>query len=177
MSQLEAQLVKSLQTEREHFELLHSSSDEQAVTKDSLAKQITQGYTKKKQLADELEQLMKEDERLNNSYQRLETEMKQFQGEYAYTVEESQKLEVRVNRLDVDLDYRLNRLSEEYELSYEAAAQHYPLSIEIEEAKGKLTLLKRSIDELGVVNVGAIDEYARVKERYDFLMAQKKRFV
>ncbi|GAF12842.1 LOW QUALITY PROTEIN: chromosome partition protein Smc [Bacillus sp. JCM 19045] len=173
LSQLEAQLVKSLQTEREHFELLHSSSDEQAVTKDSLAKQITQGYTKKKQLADELEQLMKEDERLNNSYQRLETEMKQFQGEYAYTVDESQKLEVRVNRLDVDLDYRLNRLREEYELSYEAAAQHYPLSIEIEEAKGKLTLLKRSIDELGVVNVGAIDEYARVKERYDFLMAQK----
>ncbi|PMU49704.1 hypothetical protein C1X86_35815, partial [Pseudomonas sp. GP01-A3] len=34
-------------------------------------------------------------------------------------------------------------------------------------------LLKRSIDDLGTVNIGAIEEYDRVSERHDFLQEQR----
>ncbi len=83
-------------------------------------------------------------------------------------------LEVKVNRMDVDLDNRLTSLQEEYELSFEAAKQTYELTIDVKEAKTKVRLMKRSIDELGTVNLGAIDEYERVKERYEFLTTQQK---
>ncbi|HET7616481.1 MAG TPA: chromosome segregation protein SMC, partial [Bacillales bacterium] len=81
--------------------------------------------------------------------------------------------EVKQNRLDVELDNRLNTLQEDYELSYEAAKAEYTLTIGLDEARKKVKLIKRAIDDLGTVNLGAIDEYARVSERYEFLTEQK----
>ena len=84
-----------------------------------------------------------------------------------------QAVEVRINRLDVELENRLAILSEEYGLTYEAAKEKHVLTLEPEEAKRKLKLIKLEIDELGTVNLGAIDEYERVNERYTFLSEQQ----
>jgi chromosome segregation protein len=82
--------------------------------------------------------------------------------------------EVKLNRLDVDLENRLIHLQEEYLLSYEAAKEGFPLTGEPNEVKRKVKLIKLSIEELGTVNIGAIDEYERVFERYEFLRIQKE---
>lgn len=81
--------------------------------------------------------------------------------------------EVKLTRLDVDLENRLTRLREEYLLSYEGAKDDYPLTIPADEARKKVKLIKLSIEELGTVNLGAIEEYERVSERYEFLLEQK----
>lgn len=81
--------------------------------------------------------------------------------------------EVKLNRLDVELDNRLAHLREEYLLSYEAAKEQFPLTIPPDEARRKVKLIKLAIEELGTVNLGAIEEYERVSERYEFLLEQK----
>jgi chromosome segregation protein len=81
--------------------------------------------------------------------------------------------EVKINRLDVELENRLTQLREEYLLSFEAAKEQYPLMIPIEDARKKVKLIKLAIEELGNVNIGAIEEYERVSERYEFLHEQK----
>ncbi|MEH7435941.1 chromosome segregation protein SMC [Neobacillus drentensis] len=81
--------------------------------------------------------------------------------------------EVKINRLDVDLENRLTHLREEYLLSFEGAKEQYPLTIPVEEARKKVKLIKLAIEELGSVNLGAIEEYERVSERYEFLNEQK----
>ncbi|WP_066068562.1 chromosome segregation protein SMC [Neobacillus soli] len=81
--------------------------------------------------------------------------------------------EVKINRMDVELENRLTHLREEYLLSFEGAKEQYPLTIPIEEARKKVKLIKLAIEELGNVNVGAIEEYERVSERYLFLNEQK----
>ncbi|WP_226643948.1 chromosome segregation protein SMC [Mesobacillus subterraneus] len=81
--------------------------------------------------------------------------------------------EVKLNRLDVELDNKLAHLREEYLLSYEAAREQYPLTIPADEARRKVKLIKMSIEELGTVNLGSIEEYERVSERYEFLLEQK----
>ncbi|KIY21653.1 chromosome segregation protein SMC [Mesobacillus subterraneus] len=81
--------------------------------------------------------------------------------------------EVKLNRLDVELDNKLAHLREEYLLSYEAAKEQYPLTIPAEEARRKVRLIKLAIEELGTVNLGAVEEYERVSERYEFLLEQK----
>ncbi|WP_307288932.1 chromosome segregation protein SMC [Bacillus sp. SORGH_AS_0510] len=81
--------------------------------------------------------------------------------------------EVKINRLDVDLENRLTHLREEYLLSYEGAKDQYPLTIPVEDARKKVKLIKLAIEELGNVNLGAIEEYERVSERYEFLNEQK----
>jgi chromosome segregation protein len=81
--------------------------------------------------------------------------------------------EVKLNRLDVELDNKLAHLREEYLLSYEAAKEQYPLTIPADEARRKVKLIKMAIEELGTVNLGAIEEYERVSERYEFLLEQR----
>lgn len=81
--------------------------------------------------------------------------------------------EVKVNRLDVELENRLARLREEYLLSFDGAKEQFPLTVPVEEARKKVKLIKLAIDELGNVNLGAIEEYERVSERYEFLTEQK----
>ncbi|WP_419883807.1 chromosome segregation protein SMC [Peribacillus sp. B-H-3] len=81
--------------------------------------------------------------------------------------------EVKLNRLDVELENLLNQLSEEYFMAFEAAKEKYPLAIAPDDARKQVKLIKLSIEELGTVNLGAIEEYERVSERYQFLVAQK----
>jgi len=81
--------------------------------------------------------------------------------------------EVRVNRLDVELDNLLKKLAEEYELSYELAKVRYPVPEDVAGTQSRVRELKREIASLGEVNLGAIEEYARVSERYEFLSSQK----
>lgn len=68
-----------------------------------------------------------------------------------------------------------DKIWEEYELSY-ADARNIPFEPVTEETRGKKvgeqTKLRSKIRELGTVNVGAIDEYAQVKKRYEFLSGQ-----
>ncbi|MDU0201389.1 chromosome segregation protein SMC [Paenibacillus sp. MAH-36] len=89
-------------------------------------------------------------------------------------VEESlHQTEVRVTRLDVELENLLKKLGEEYELSYELAKERYPVPEDIQGTQSKVREIKREITSLGDVNLGAIEEYARISERYEFLSAQK----
>ena len=99
--------------------------------------------------------------------------MKELKRQHKGLIEVLKDEEVKQNRLDVELVNRLNHLREEYLLSFEAAKEEYPLQIEIEEARKRVKLIKLAIEELGAVNLGAIEEYERVSERYEFLLEQK----
>ncbi|KAB2337473.1 chromosome segregation protein SMC [Cytobacillus depressus] len=103
----------------------------------------------------------------------LELETKELKRQHKGMVEALKDEEVKLNRLDVELETRLSHLREEYLLSFEAAKEEYPLTIDVEEARKKVKLIKLAIDELGTVNLGAIEEYERVSERYEFLLEQK----
>ncbi|WP_223700263.1 chromosome segregation protein SMC [Sutcliffiella deserti] len=103
-----------------------------------------------------------------------EQELKEIKRQYKQLTDILKAEEVKLNRLDVELDNRLHHLREEYMLSFEAAKEEYPLEMEIDEARKKLKLIKLAIEELGTVNIAAIEEYDRVSERYLFLKVQKE---
>lgn len=103
----------------------------------------------------------------------LTRENKELRRQHKQMVDATKDEEVKINRLDVELENRLTQLREEYTLSFEAAKEKYPLTIDSNEAKRKVKLIKMEIEELGTVNLGAIDEYERISERYQFLSIQK----
>lgn len=111
--------------------------------------------------------------KLQTALEDLELETKELKRLHKGMVEGLKDEEVKLNRLDVELENRLNHLREEYLLSFEAAKEQYPLLIQAEEARKKVKLIKLAIEELGTVNLGAIEEYERVSERYEFLLEQK----
>ncbi|MDQ0198566.1 chromosome segregation protein SMC [Neobacillus ginsengisoli] len=102
-----------------------------------------------------------------------EIEAKELKRLHKGMVEVLKDEDVKINRLDVELENRLAHLREEYLLSFEGAKEQFPLTIPVDEARKKVKLIKLAIDELGNVNLGAIEEYDRVFERYEFLNEQR----
>lgn len=102
-----------------------------------------------------------------------ESETKEQRAQLRAVEEQMRQTEIAANRLDVELDNLLRKLSEEYELSFELAKEQYPVPEDVLGTQTAVRDLKRQITALGEVNLGAIDEYERVKERFDFLSEQK----
>ena len=115
------------------------------------------------------------EERLNlqANLENLDLETKEIKRQHKGMASILQDEEVQLNRLDVELDNKLAHLREEYLLSFEGAKEEFPLTIPVEEARKKVKLIKLALEELGTVNFGAIEEYERVSERFEFLHEQK----
>ncbi|MFE8699045.1 chromosome segregation protein SMC [Cytobacillus sp. FJAT-54145] len=133
----------------------------------------------KRKLQDKNETLQlissRREERLNlqNQLEDAELEVKELKRQHKGLTGVLKDEEVKLNRLDVELENRLTHLREEYLLTFEGAKEDFPLTIPADEAKKKVKLIKLAIEELGTVNIGAIEEYERVSERYEFLLEQK----
>ncbi len=111
--------------------------------------------------------------------------LKEDLSDYEFTIKKENSLfneknenlkqcEILVNRLDVKLDNLLNVLSETYSITYEEAISKYKLEIEVNIARSTVASLKRKINEIGEVNIGAIEEFEEVSERLQFLSSQKE---
>ena len=109
----------------------------------------------------------------NEEINRMEKESKISNSLFYKKNEELKELEILVNRDDVKLDNLLNTLTDDYEITYEKAKANYFLDIDKKEARGIVDKCKLEIKKLGDVNIGAIEEYERVSQRYEFLNNQK----
>ena len=82
--------------------------------------------------------------------------------------------EIRSSKLEVKIDNILNELNEDYSMTYGEARDRYKLEGNPDDVRREVMELKNNIKDIGVVNLGAIEEYERVSERYNFLMKQKE---
>lgn len=91
--------------------------------------------------------------------------------------EEYGKLEVRKARLETELESNQNRLWDEYELTFGTAAEYKKEIKNIRQTQSRISEIKATIRELGPVNVSAIEDFSKTKERYQFLCKQKEDLV
>jgi chromosome segregation protein len=197
ISDLKAMLAvknEQLVTSRENVDRVQSEYDETLLKSNSfteelnwLESEMSNNYSGEEELsiAAEKKRLdkhettkfisMRREERvhLQTKLEDMELNLKELKRQHKGLVVVLKDEEVKINRLDVDLENRLNRLREEYLLTYEAAKIDFSLNITLEEARKKVKLIKLAIEELGTVNIGAIEEYDRVSERYNFLKEQQ----
>lgn len=145
----------------------HSTSENQ------LNQQSKETQAEKQQVETSIDQMRVQRKELMAALENAEYELKSMNDAYQSIHKKMHDEEIRMNRLEVELDTRLEKLREGYEISYEGAKANYPLKVAPEEAAKQVKLIKLGIEELGSVNIGAIDEFERVHERYSFLLSQK----
>ncbi|KRN02267.1 chromosome segregation ATPase [Levilactobacillus senmaizukei DSM 21775 = NBRC 103853] len=109
---------------------------------------------------------------VNDDLAAAETANQRTSGLLQLANDDLQRAQVQQTRLAALIDQQQNQLSEKYSLSL-AAAEKDVSDIAPDDLAVQLKLLKRGLDEIGTVNVHAIDEYHEVKERYDFLTQQR----
>ncbi|MBM6613678.1 chromosome segregation protein SMC [Desemzia sp. RIT804] len=143
------------------------------LTKKEIEETLSQLKAEKIEIEDSLKQHKQEKQVVEEKMDALDQQISIKHNQRQSILEKKAAIEVAMNRLDVAVESRLNILSEGYGLTFEAAAKDYTITVSLEEAKRKVKLLKQGIEELGTVNLAAIDEYERVNERYTFLSEQK----
>ena len=83
------------------------------------------------------------------------------------------QLEIKFAKNESQLDSLKEKLWEEFEISYLQAIQFKKEEFVMSTAQKESRDIKNRLRELGDVNVGSIEEYAQVKERYEFLSEQR----
>lgn len=148
---------------------------------DALYKQIRE-YEKlaeqTKLLSEEIRKQIKSVEeqktKIVETLQSIQNSNKDLTDKLLQLQQELSRVDNRRTKLNMERENTLNRLWEDYELTYSSAEE---VKTEIEDEKAafaRLAELKASIKALGSVNMEAIEEYKTVKERFEFLSAQKE---
>lgn len=168
-----AESEAKLQEYQEDLHLLISDMTDSTSGEEHLEDAVKEKLRDKQETINLIASRREERLKMQNALEDLALETKELKRQHKGMLTILQDEEVQLNRLDVELDNKLAHLREEYLLSFEGAKEEYPLTMPIDEARKKLKLIKLAIDELGTVNLGAIDEYERISERYEFLLEQK----
>ena len=83
------------------------------------------------------------------------------------------ELDIKNTRNETQLDTYKNKLWEDFEISYIQAMEFRSEDFVMSAATKESRQVKNRMRELGEVNVGAIEEYETVRERYEFLTGQR----
>nr|WP_315527029.1 chromosome segregation protein SMC [Carnobacterium maltaromaticum] len=173
-------LEDSLQVEKEslaslveQLELMINSDGSHQLTKGDLEEKLAEIEVEKTAFEETILSMKEERYTLEERIDEFDRTVAAKNNQQHILLEQRSKAEVAMNRHDVEIENRLGHLSEEYGLSFDFAKVNHVLELSLEDARQKVKLLKRGIEELGSVNLGAIDEFERVNERYSFLTEQR----
>lgn len=134
---------------------------------------IREKEEEKKRLEEYLSEVTSEKAELSTKTAKLNTEKEELGTRLGSVQNQKYELEIRNAKNDTQLDTYKNKLWEDFGVSYiqamEFKSEEFIMSMAVKENRQ----IKARIKELGEVNVGAIQEYETVKERYDFLTGQR----
>lgn len=103
----------------------------------------------------------------------LELNNRKINSNYNKLINSLKDNEVELSRYEIKMDNNLIKLNEEYHITYEYAIKNYDLDIDIKMSTTRLNVIKRELSLLPDINLGSIDEYDRINERFEFLTNQK----
>ncbi len=104
----------------------------------------------------------------------LERQIAMLNRDAAVYGQELHQLEVKEARLQAENEAESGKLAETFELTYEEALPYLDDTVSRAELARSVKELRRNIVALGNVNIEAIEEYKQVRERHEFLTAQRE---
>ena len=127
----------------------------------------------KKDIETKLEEVGAKRQEANDKASKSEEEKNEVDKQLYEHQMRKQEANVKIARADAQTETLKEKLFEEFEMSYAEAAEHADPEFVMSRAQKESREYKARLRALGDVNVGAIEEYKQVKERYDFLTTQR----
>jgi len=147
---------------------------------DQFSQEIQEKETKLEEIRRENQARSQEVQRLNDEKITLEAKRNQADrdsrdknNELLAMEREVAALEQKRSAAEMEEKQILDKLWDTYELSHEAARQQRVEIESVPKAARRIGELKKSISALGNINIGAIEEFERVNERYTYLTDQR----
>jgi len=156
---------------REISEIAHNSCDIK-VNITELERQAEELRSRGKSSNEDVEKLISHKNEQDMLATRLRQEERTKSADREKLGGEVARLEERKTVMEKELDDTVSKLYDEYQLSRREAQELGIVLEDVGEARRHLQEIKNKIRALGSVNVGAIDEYKEVSERYEYMSAQ-----
>lgn len=146
-------------------------------------KALTKGLEDKKASIEGIVKEVEEKNKLHNDKEKeksviyedlnaIEAEVKDLTNDITALQTDIHKVEMQHTRAEMELESVEMKLLETYEMSYNKADSYRDSSLSLTWAAKHCEELKNDIREMGTVNVNAIEEYEKLRERYTFLSVQ-----
>lgn len=105
--------------------------------------------------------------------------LKAIREQYQHLNQDIQDIQFKKIKLESYLEHNLNYLNNEYKMTYEYGLSKYGSEKIIDEENNRKLIneLKRSLQEIGPVNLEVIEQFKETNERYEFLQNQRKEIV
>ncbi|MBO5370448.1 MAG: chromosome segregation protein SMC, partial [Clostridia bacterium] len=189
-----ANIEKDIAVWRERIELLSAEKQSAAVESIEKAKQKSMYEEENTNTEAEIERISSEIVRATSdrgeltrviedntgayekASQKLVESQKQLkdQNETIYVLQlEVSRIENQNSKLEMETEHVTSKLWDEYELTYNAALAYKVEDFNMPSAQKEASSLRAQIKALGNINIDSIEQYKEVKERFDFLSAQK----
>lgn len=118
---------------------------------------------------DDLEKL-----KLKEQVKHIESNLFDLNENYEEVTQKVHKLQINLAKVETEKDGLYSKLNSEFSMTYAEALQIRYDSIDVKALSSEVNVLKNRINNLGMVNVGAIEEYRELKEKYNFMNDQRE---
>lgn len=168
-----AEMRSELESRREEIGRQEAEAGANAEERATLSTSISEADAGLESAKKALDELLVRHSELAQTVAVGDTELKSLHKARSEAAETLRDCDVREARLEVLIAQISERLMEEYEITAEEAlAREEPVEVERGTAT-EVGRLRREIKAMGPVNTGAIQEYERISERWEFLTSQR----
>jgi len=151
-----AEEVKSLDEKNEGLKLLIKGYEEEKAGKTF---EIDRTVEERKVLEEESQDILNQITNINKNILLMQ--------------EEYNRMEVKKTKIESEMEATQNRMWDEYELTFNNALELKKDIGSITQAQRHINEIRSEIKELGPVNVAAIEDYIKTKERFEFMSIQR----
>lgn len=173
-------IVKTLEDKSNKIKELESEKDKNSLEIETFKGEIVNGNEKLNLLNNDIKLLeegfiIEEQESLSikEKIKNIESNLEQTLLEQEKIEKDKGKIMVQLTRLETEKNGIMDKLNEEYKITYAEALDYKNEDLDYNNTKKEIETLKQSINDLGIVNVGAIEEYKEVKSKYSFMKEQQ----
>jgi len=133
-------------------------------------------YRKRLEQEQALAGLRERFEESRQDIEKRETELKQFRSRAQHLRDELSSRQMQSRELQLEIEHMLLAFQERYRIDLTSTDVKEKFDEEFDEvtAEGRRDYLQKRIDEIGEVNLMAIDEYQELEERYLFMTEQQE---
>ena len=168
---------------RQRQESLKQDAEEAVDTQESLRQEavelkveMEELYRKRLEQEEALKGLRERFEESRQEIERREGQLKQLRSQAQSMRDELSSRQMQARELELEIEHMLHAFLDRYriDLSTREAAEKYDEEFDQVAAAERREYLQKRIDEIGEVNLMAIDEYQELEERYLFMNEQQE---
>ncbi|SJZ63260.1 chromosome segregation protein SMC [Selenihalanaerobacter shriftii] len=162
----------NIKTKEDEIDRINKKKERQSEQKSSLLKTKENLYEEKENLKSELKNIQEERRDISERINELQQDSQGIRKKLNKVQKSLNDYEVQEAQLEVKLENIGEKLIDNYEVNIEERIDNREPIDNHDKIETRIKELKKSINKLGHVNLGAIEEYETLKERFDFMKEQ-----